>query len=255
MADRRMYSKKIVESDAFLDLPASAQALYFHLGMAADDDGVVNAPRGVIRACGAGDEDLKLLEGKGFLLPFPSGIVVIKHWRINNTIQKDRYKPTAYSEEIGQLAVKENGAYTAHVYTSMDTQACIHKAGYTSVDTQIRLVKEKLNKESQGEEPAPAPDGFRPPTTEEVEAYAREAAIRLDAAQFVAYYSSNGWLVGNRTPMRDWKAAARSWAARDKASGGYSPFDRRAGLTAQGYTQRAYAGDMINLFEDEEAST
>ena len=88
-----------------------------------------------------------------------------------------------------------------------------------------------------------------------MEAYASEAAIRLDAAQFVAYYSSNGWLVGNRTPMRDWTAAARSWAARDRASGGYSPFDRRTGLTAQGYTQRAYPGDMINLFEDEEAST
>ena len=250
-----MFSKKIVESDAFLDLPAGAQALYFHLGMAADDDGVVNSPNAIRRTVGAESEDLKLLIERGFLIDFPSGIVVIKHWRINNSIQKDRYRPTAYTDEINQLAVKPNGAYSRHCIqnvSNLDTK-CI-QSGY-KMDTQVRLVKERKGEVSQGEEP-PAPEsGFEPPTTEEVEAYAREAAIRLDAAQFVAYYSSNGWLVGNRTPMRDWKAAARSWAARDRASGGYSPFDRRTGLTAQGYTQRAYTDDMINLFEDEEAST
>ena len=112
MAERRMFAKTIVDSDAFLDMPLSAQALYFHLSMRADDDGFVNNPKKIQRMIGASDDDCKLLVMKRFILTFESGVIVIKHWRIHNYIQKDRYKETAYKEEKERLEIKENNAYT-----------------------------------------------------------------------------------------------------------------------------------------------
>ena len=98
-----MFAKTIVLSDAFLDMPMSARCLYFTLGMLADDDGFVNAPRSIMRQCGASDDDMKLLLSKKFVLLFDSGVIVIKHWRINNYLQKDRIQPTKYVDERAQL--------------------------------------------------------------------------------------------------------------------------------------------------------
>ena len=112
MAKRRMFSQQITESDSFLDMPLSAQALYFHLGMSADDDGFVNSPKRVQRVIGANDDDLKLLIAKKFVIAFDSGVVVIKHWKINNFIRSDRYTPTVYADEMAMLYEKENRAYT-----------------------------------------------------------------------------------------------------------------------------------------------
>ena len=112
MAERRMFAKTIIDSDAFLDMPLTTQSLYFHLSMRADDDGFINNPKKIQRMIGASDDDLKVLLAKRFLIPFESGIVVIKHWRIHNYIQKDRYKETVYQEEKSRLEVKDNNAYT-----------------------------------------------------------------------------------------------------------------------------------------------
>ena len=112
MPKRRMFSQQITESDSFLDMPLSAQALYFHLGMSADDDGFVNSPKRVQRVIGANDDDLKLLIAKKFVIAFDSGVVVIKHWKINNFIRSDRYTPTVYADEMAMLYEKENRAYT-----------------------------------------------------------------------------------------------------------------------------------------------
>ena len=111
MAERRMFAKTIIDSDTFLDMPLSTQALYFHLSMRADDDGFINNPRKIQRSIGATDDDLKLLIVKQFTIPFESGVVVIKHWRLHNYIQKDRYKPTIYQDEKAQLSVENNGVY------------------------------------------------------------------------------------------------------------------------------------------------
>ena len=111
MAERRMFAKTIVLSDAFLDMPLSARCLYFTLGMFADDDGFVNSPKGIMRQCGASEDDMKLLLAKKFLLDFESGVIVIKHWRINNYLRNDRYQETKYLEEKSELVVDENGAY------------------------------------------------------------------------------------------------------------------------------------------------
>lgn len=125
-----MFAKTIIDSDAFVDMPLSTQALYFHLSMRADDDGFINNPRKVQRMIGASDDDMKVLIMKRFIIPFESGIVVIKHWKIHNYIQKDRYKPTVYAEEKKQLAVKDNGSYTECIQdgynvSNMDTQVSI----------------------------------------------------------------------------------------------------------------------------------
>ena len=127
MAERRMFAKTIVLSDAFLDMPLSARCLYFTLGMLADDDGFVNNPKSIMRQVGASLDDMHLLIGKRFILTFDSGVIVIKHWRIHNYIQKDRYKESKYIEEKATLMVDEKGAYTE----------CIQSV--SKMDTQVRL--------------------------------------------------------------------------------------------------------------------
>lgn len=114
MAQRRMFSLKVVDTDAFMDMPLSAQALYFHLGMRADDDGFVSNARRVQKLVGAADDDLKILLMKRFVMTFESGVIVIKHWRLNNYVKGDRYTPTLYQEEKSTLYVKGNGVYTDH---------------------------------------------------------------------------------------------------------------------------------------------
>ena len=141
MAQRRMFSRKITESDQFLDMPMSAQSLYFHINMQADDDGFVGNVKTIKRMIGASDDDLKLLIAKQFLIPFETGIVVIRDWKIHNYIQKDRYTETFYQQEKAQLETVENKQYQ-----KMDTE-CIQNV--SSLDTQVRLGKDRLGKDSQ----------------------------------------------------------------------------------------------------------
>lgn len=136
MAERRMFAKTIVDSDQFLDMPLSTQALYFHLSMRADDEGFINNPKKVLRMTGASGDDFKLLIAKRFIIEFESGVVVIKHWRIHNYIQKDRFKRTMYQEEKSLLKVKDNKSYT------LDT-TCIQNV--SSLETQVRLGKDRLD--------------------------------------------------------------------------------------------------------------
>ena len=204
MAERRMFAKTIIDSDAFLDMPLSSQSLYFHLSMRADDEGFINNPRKIQRMIGATDDDLKLLIAKSFIIPFESGIVVIKHWKIHNYIQSDRFKPTVYTEERSLLNVKDNKAYT------LDTE-CIHD-GY-SLETQVRLGKDSIDKDSK--ESKKTGKRFTPPTIDEVDAYCKERKNGINAETFYDFYQSKGWMVG-KNPMKDWKAAVRTWEKRDR---------------------------------------
>lgn len=111
MAVKRMISKQIIDSDAFMDMPLSAQALYFHLLARADDDGFIGNGRALARAVSASGDDLKLLIAKGFLLSFESGVVAVTHWRIHNHIAKDRYTPTTYTTEMTMLMLLPTKAY------------------------------------------------------------------------------------------------------------------------------------------------
>lgn len=155
MAERRMFAKTIIDSDAFLDMPLSTQALYFHLSMRADDEGFVNNPRKIQRMIGAADDDLKVLITKKFIIPFDSGIVVIKHWKIHNYIRGDRLKGTAYQDEAAQLETKDNGAYTLR-----KTAPSLPVADCPSSDGQLTDIclpndsigKDRIDKERKGQE-------------------------------------------------------------------------------------------------------
>mgnify|MGYP004560709567 CR=1 FL=1 len=159
MAERRMFAKTIIDSDAFLDMPLSTQALYFHLNMRADDDGFINNPKKIQRMIGGSDDDLKLLIAKRFIIPFENGIVVIKHWKIHNYIRNDRYKPTIYQEEKSLLSEKDNKAYTECLPSGIPDGI---PSGY-QMETQDRLVKDRLVKDRIREDNMPDPDGSEAP--------------------------------------------------------------------------------------------
>ena len=142
MAQKRMFSNAVIDNDRFLDMPLSAQALYFHLGMKADDDGFVGSPKKTVRAVNCSEDDLRLLIAKGFVLCFDSGVVVITHWNAHNTIQKDRYNKTMYQEEFALLTT-ENKTYRLSDGDKMDT-AWIQTVSDT--ETQIRLDKNRVDK-------------------------------------------------------------------------------------------------------------
>ena len=145
MAERRMFAKTIIDSDAFLDMPLSTQALYFHLSMRADDEGFINNPKKVARMIGASDDDMKVLITKNFVIPFESGIVVIKHWRIHNYIRGDRLKETVYQEERSHLCIKDNDSYTL-------SDKCQSSDSQMSVKCQHRLGKDSIGKDSIGKD-------------------------------------------------------------------------------------------------------
>ena len=137
MANKRMFSLDVVDTDRFTDMPASTQALYFHLGMRADDDGVVSSPRGITRRVNCGDDDLRILASKGFIIPFESGVIVVTHWNLlNNKIKADRYKPTQYREELSRLTQRD-GVYHLN---GTSLEATWNQNG-TSLEPQNRIDK------------------------------------------------------------------------------------------------------------------
>ena len=136
MAERRMFAKTIIDSDAFLDMPMSARLLYYDLAMRADDDGFLNNPKKTMRITGASEDDIKLLAVKKFIIPFDSGVIVIKHWKIHNYIRKDTYTETKYKEEKASLYLDENKAYT------------LSRRAVDEPSTQVRLGKDSIDKVS-----------------------------------------------------------------------------------------------------------
>lgn len=206
MAERRMFTKKITESDAFLDMPSSTQCLYFHLNMSADDDGFVNNPKRIQRLVGATDDDFKLLVAKSFVILFDSGIIVIKHWKMHNYIQSDRYKPTDYIEEKSMLGLKKNKSYTLSEI-EMDTK-CIQDVSLG----KDRLGKDSIDKDNNiiVDKPQEKVKKFVPPTVEEVKNYCDERNNGIDAEAFVAFYDSKGWMIG-KNKMKSWKSAVITW--------------------------------------------
>lgn len=146
MAEKRMFAKSIVLTDAFLDMPMSARCLYFTLGMLADDDGFVGSPKSIMRQCGASQDDMAILLSKRFVLGFDSGVIVIKHWRINNYLQKDRIKPTTYQEELASLTTDKKGAYTERekpMYTGCIQP--VYTEEYRLVEGRVEEDREELS--------------------------------------------------------------------------------------------------------------
>ena len=210
MAERRMFAKTIVTSDAFLDMPLSARCLYFTLGMLADDDGFVNNPKSIMRQVGACTDDLNLLLLKRFILSFESGVIVIKHWRIHNYIRNDRYKETKYVEEKSTLMLDDKGAYTENdgSVNQMDT---VGIPMVSKMDTQVRLGEVRLGEVKLGKVITTTTTG-EAPFLSEVYVYFREwldEGAAKEAEKFHAYNAKRGW-----DCLPNWKATADLWIAR-----------------------------------------
>jgi hypothetical protein len=213
-----MFSKDITDSDAFIEMSSAAQALYFHLNQGADDDGFNNQVQMAIMKAHASTDDLKILMVKNFVIRFECGVIVIKHWRLHNTLRKDRYTPTNYQDELNLLGIKDNGVYTlgCQVVAEGLPDGCpsIDKGSVDKVSVGEDSV-EDVPDINVGHKP---PKRFTPPTVDEVRAYCKERGNGVDPQRFVDYYSSNGWMVG-KTKMKDWKAAVRTWEQRDSKWG------------------------------------
>lgn len=186
MAEKRMFAKKVIESGRFLRMPPTSRLLYYDLGMAADDDGIVEA-YSVIKMDGCTEDDLRVLVAKGFVRILNEDLVsIITDWKTNNTIQKDRYHPSIYASLVSNL----------------DTE-CIQPV--SNLETEIKVkdkIKIKDNKERTKR--------FVPPTLEEVESYCKERNNGVNPRRWYDHYQAVGWKVG-RNPMKDWKAAVRKW--------------------------------------------
>ncbi|MDO5440751.1 MAG: hypothetical protein Q4F12_04370 [Erysipelotrichaceae bacterium] len=126
MANRRMFSKNIVSTDRFMSMPLSAQALYFHYNMNADDDGFVSNPVAIKRQINANDDDFSILAARGFIIPFKSKIIVVADWRINNQIRKDRYIATIYQKEFASLQIQNN----KYIRTNIDENKYLEGAKF-----------------------------------------------------------------------------------------------------------------------------
>ncbi len=229
MAERRMFAKTIIDSDAFLDMPLSARLLYYDLSMRADDDGFVNSPKKIMRMVGASQDDLGILILRKFIIPFDTGVVVIKHWRIHNYIRKDMYHETKYKDELATLSLDENNAYTQSVTALL--QPCDEERNepVTIPSTQDRLGKVSIGKDSLGEsararEHSPETKKYGEflnviLTDEELDKlkaeYPTDWSNRIN--QLSAYMASTG------KKYKSHYATIRSWARRDaeKPKSGY----------------------------------
>jgi hypothetical protein len=218
-----MFAKTIIDSDAFIDMPLSTQALYFHLSMRADDDGFINNARKIQRMIGASDDDMKVLWTKRFIIPFESGIVVIKHWKIHNYIRGDRKKTTVYPEEMAMLEEKENGAYTLK---SDMTDKCLSSDGQVTVKCQHRLGEDRIDKDklvegSVGEDTSPLP------SLQQIKDYVTEHNLNVDPNRFFSYYSKSNWKTTKGNPV-DWQDKLQEWnnteKKEDKPPKGSNPF-------------------------------
>ena len=214
MAERRMMAKSIIKSDQFLDMPMSSQCLYFHLLSDADDDGFINAPKSIMRVIGAKDDDMRVLQAKGYIIPFESGVIVIKHWRLHNSLRKDRYNPNPQMDnERSQLVVKENKEYElATNWQPTGNQLATN--GYHSIGKDS-IGKDSIGKDSIGSTECDVSHSkktqFKPPTLDEVKAYCIERNNNIDAEYFMDFQEARGWVLSNGKKMKDWKATIRTW--------------------------------------------
>ena len=233
MAERRMFAKTIIDSDAFLDMPLSTQALYFHLSMRADDDGFVNSPKKISKMVGASDDELKVLFAKKFIIGFESGVVVIKHWKIHNYIQKDRKKDTNYYEEMAILGTDKNNGYT------LDT-TCVQDADIGKDRLELGKDIVSLDIEPKKERAV----GFKKPTLDELNNRILEMDYQVDAIKFFNYYESNGWKVG-RNKMKSWSSALATWNSNNDTK-------QQSKQPMQTYKQKdeAHTRNVVNSYLD-----
>ena len=196
MARKRMFDIEVVDTDLFLDMPQSTQNLYFHLGMRADDDGFVSNPKKIIKLIGANEDDLKILIAKSLIIPFVSGIIVIRHWKLNNYLRKDRYIETIYKKEKNMLNEDENGVYSLGIPN--DNQMLTN--GQPSIEENSKEKKSKVNNKA-----------FVPPTLDEIKKYINEKELKVDGLHFYNYFTEGNWIDSKGNKVKNWKQKLLTW--------------------------------------------
>lgn len=217
MAQKRMFSLSVVDTDKFLEMPISARLLYYELGMRADDDGFVSNWKKILLFTGLKEDDLKILIMKNFIIPFESGVIVIRHWRMNNYLQNDRTKPTIYQEELKELNLDNNNVY--NLYTD-----CIHSIDKNSIDkNSIDIytyddVKKIGNLVENKKAKCPTDKTnkkFVPPTLEEIENYCKEKGYNIDTQFFYEYFTEGNWVDSKGNKVKNWKQKIITWEKRE----------------------------------------
>ncbi|BCA86672.1 hypothetical protein EsVE80_21950 [Enterococcus saigonensis] len=260
MAERRMFAKTIIDSDAFLDMPLSSQALYFHLSMRADDEGFINNPKKIQRMIGSSDDDLRILMAKNFILAFESGVIVIKHWKIHNYIRNDRFKPTMYQDEKALLSEKDNKSYSLDgVGIPNDNQLTYQ------MDTQVRLGKDRLGKDRDRKDITPSEE---PPKAKPVRhkygEYKNVLLTDQDMEKLQTEFPSDwqdrierlsSYIASTGKTYKNHLATIRNWARKDKAQQAYGqPVKREempnwdAQTTASSPSRKAEIEKMMEEF-------
>ncbi|MFG6321992.1 MAG: hypothetical protein K1W41_10790 [Lachnospiraceae bacterium] len=246
MANRRMFSLDVINTDKFLDMPVTAQCLYFHLGMRADDDGFISNPKQVTRLAACTQGDVKVLIENGFIIPFESGIIVIRHWKQHNYIKTDRYRKTKYLKELGQLKLNQN-VYSLYPdciqdVSSLDTENtqdvsslypdCIQDV--SSLDTQDRLGKDRVSIElgnticSESDKPTSETSGILLPLNDKSFYEVPKDKIELWVQTYPAVdvmqelWKMRAWLDSNPTRRKTRRGISRfinSWLSRKQDDG------------------------------------
>ena len=202
MAQKRMFDKTITNSDEFIEMPISSQVLYFHLSMNADDDGFINNWKSIMRMIGTKEDDLKVLIAKQFIIPFDSGVIVIKHWRMNNFLRKDRHIDTKFQKELSMLDTNDNQEYI------------------WLTNGQPRIDKNSIDKNRLDNKV------FKKPTLEDIKNYCEERNNNVNPEQFFDFYETNGWIQGKNKKIKDWKACVRTWEKNHKSEHKETRYER-----------------------------
>lgn len=241
MGDRRMLTRKVTDDDHFMSLSASAQALYLHLSMSADDDGFCNQVALCMFKAHASVGDLESLLTLRYLYQFESGVIVIKHWRMANALRKDRYTPTVWQKEFSMLRLKDNGSYT------LGEDGC-QLVAKRLPDGCPNISKDNLIKSnSSGQKRATR---FTPPTLEEVRKYAWEHCTKVDADYFYNYFTTpndNGetWVDSKGNKVRNWKQKMLTWEKMDNSQ----PSKARQNNTLLNYDERGRSHAKVEEIE------
>ena len=199
MAQKRMFDKDVISLDNFLDLPMDAKALYFLLGMEADDEGFVS-PKRVVRLYGGTEDSIKILIMKGFLIPFNTGVVVITDWRRNNWLDKRRVKPTIYTDEKSSITFNE---LTEKYECLADAKQMLREYRREENSIEENSIVESSNTPKVNQR-------FKKPSIEEIKTYCEERNNGVNPEKFYNFYESKDWYVG-KNKMKDWKASVRTW--------------------------------------------
>jgi hypothetical protein len=239
MAQRRMFSLKIINSARFLKMPTSSQLLYFHLGLNADDDGIVEGYN-IMRMTNCTEDDLKILVAKQFVIVLNEDLVsYIADWQEHNLIRADRKIDSIYKDLLLQILPEVN---LIDKRPRADVIKKLNDGQWTDNGQQMDSIgKDRLGKDSIGKDNKGTSPTFKPPTLEEVQAYCKERNNKVDAEQWLDHYISNGWMVG-RVKMKDWKATVRKW---EKSNFTKPQQQKKPGTN---FTERVY--DSKKLEED-----